>query len=536
MSINVNNVNFSLSTAITGTTGLDFDTNKFFELDRYLGDDLSLPYSFNEVKIKTNDLCVADNINASIFKLYYNLCYLNAQSKIASNNFPNSYAGFYAGSLVTGSSGIAFHQSTHPSDYLVGQLSAYGNGSTSSNTVLSAIVDGAFTQSIGSKDKSVGFVANSAALIAFHANHNNNFGELKLNTRVIESKTNLNFTQIKGLTINSKKELFVLDDTLIHKFDVTGILTDNPAISGIGRFLIKSIGGKSTNILVKDKFDNPIAIDTGKDDKIYVLDKGANGYKIFDKNLNHISTLSRVNDFNNRLAGTEVVDISVDKTTEHIYILAANGTILEYDSTDLFVNRYDITDPIAEGETFVKIVQSRRDENILYVLTTNSLFKKFKTKLSKSIGPFKLENNKIVPDKLTFVDVLDTDDLSKDYIFVGGEHMRGGVTQFTGTNTVAVGEKNVSDFVDSDIGFVFQFNEIIEYKTVTREINKNKMFALSSVYVDTDEYVCSWVVNKAMHKFLYNHELIIDSIHGKFKAQYDGLGRSQFIDIDYLTE
>ena len=180
MSININNVNFSLATSLTGASGLDADTNKFFKLDRYLGDDIVLPYSFDEVKIKTNELCIADNFNASLFKLYYNLCYINAQSKIASNDIPTTYSAFYASSLVTGSTGIGYHNSANSSDYLIGQLSAVGDGTTSSNTVLSALVDGAFTQSLGSKDKSVGFVANSASLIAFHSNPNNNFAELKI--------------------------------------------------------------------------------------------------------------------------------------------------------------------------------------------------------------------------------------------------------------------------------------------------------------------------------------------------------------------
>ena len=536
MSININNVNFSLATSLTGASGLDADTNKFFKLDRYLGDDIVLPYSFDEVKIKTNDLCIADNFNASLFKLYYNLCYLNAQSKIASNDIPTTYSAFYASSLTTGSSGIGYHNSSNSSDYLIGQLSAVGDGTTSSNTVLSALVDGAFTQSLGSKDKSVGFVANSASLIAFHSNPSNNFAELKINTRTIEDKTNLQFTEIKSLTINSKKELFVLDDTLIHKFDVTGVLTDNPAISGIGKLLIKTIGGFNSDILIKDKFSDPISIDTGKEDKIYVLDKGAGGYKVFDKDLNHIETVSKVNDFRTRVAGTEVVDLSVDKITEHVYVLTENGIIIEYDENNLFVDQYDNADSIADDEVFTKLTQSRKNDNILYVLTNKSMFKKFKSKLSKSIGSFKFESNRIILDKFTFVDVLDTDDLSKDFVFVGGEHRRGGVSNFLGTLQGDLISKSVSDFVDSDIGVVFQFDELVQYKTISREINKSRMFPLSSVYIDNEEYVSGWVVNKSLHKFLYNHELIIDSIYGKFKAQYDGLGRSEYVDIDYLTE
>ena len=70
--------NNSPDTTVSSTTGLDTEIKSNFSLDRYLGDQLVLPYTFQEVRIKSNEMCIADNINASLYKLHFNFLYLNA--------------------------------------------------------------------------------------------------------------------------------------------------------------------------------------------------------------------------------------------------------------------------------------------------------------------------------------------------------------------------------------------------------------------------------------------------------------------------
>ena len=502
------------NTGTNATTGVDLEMSKLFKIDRYLGETLSLPYSYDEIKIKSNDLVHADNLNACLYKLYYNFLYINAQSKIVSNNFPSSYKGYIASTASTGSSGVSWYGNSTSTAILSTQLSAYGDGSTSNGTILSGIVDGVYTQSLGSASKHIGFVANPETLLAFQSDSSNAI--VRMNKKTIEDSTALPFTNIKALAINSDKNLFVADDTLIHKFDVQGVLTDNPATSGIGKFLIKTIGGAGTNLFIKDKFDDIAAIDVGKDDKVYVLDVGHRGYKIYDKDLNWLSTQSKRSDFISELSGSPVVDISVDKATEHIYILSQSGVILEYDNDHFLVDTYVLEDGKADDETYKKIVQSKTDDNIVYVMSSNSLFKKFKSKLKNSIGAFRLADNSIHPTTLSFVDVMDTDDLTFDYVFMGGEFS--------------------FDNVGSSVGSIFEFDEEVKYKAIIRDSYKTNVFDLSSVFVDTDEYVTSWVVNKSLHKLLYNHLLLKDSYFGKYQAKYDGLGRSIYVDVRYLND
>ena len=90
---------------------LDSEVTKYYKLDRYLGDAMILPYDFEEIFIKSNELCVSDNFNASLYKLYHNFLYLNGQTKVASNKFPSNYKGYMA-SDATASNTLQWYLST----------------------------------------------------------------------------------------------------------------------------------------------------------------------------------------------------------------------------------------------------------------------------------------------------------------------------------------------------------------------------------------------------------------------------------------
>ena len=509
--------NHSPDTAFITTSGIDGEISDNFLLDRYLDDTLSLPFSFNNIKIKSNELCVSDNINAALFKVHFNFLYLNAQTKIASNDFPKIYRGYVSSTEVTGPQGVGWYTHTNSLCTNSNAVSSQYQASTS-GTILSGIVDGAFAESLGTRTRYVGFVANSATLMAYQSKYDDTDIAFRLNKKTIEDATSLSFTQIKQLAINSQNRLFVIDDTFIHKFDVDAVLTDNPAISAIGRFLIKTIGGKSSTLYDKDKFGNPVAIAIGGNDDVYILDHGDNGYKTYDKDLNWRNTNSRRNDFAD-LSGGNVTDIAVDMTNEFVYILVDNGVILEYSDQGLLVEKHIMTDSLAPNEKYKRLTFSKINEDILYVMTNQSLYKKFISKLPKSIGAFRLnkQSNSINNELLKFVDVLQSTETTYDYVMLGADS-----THYTSADKV--------------VGKVFKFNEKINYQSVVYDRYKINAYALSAVNINTDEYVTSWVINKAMYKILYNHLLFRDNLHSRYMGEYDDQGRVQYAGINYVKD
>ena len=508
--------NNSPDTTVSSTTGLDKEIKSNFSLDRYLGDQLVLPYTFQEVRIKSNEMCIADNINASLYKLHFNFLYLNAQTKVAANNFPEKYKGYIASTEEGGVDGANWYKGTNA-------LSAFSNAVSSQytnmgGTILSGIVDGVFTESLGTRTKYVGFLANSGALVAVQSENDDSQAFVKMHKRTIEDSTALSFTNIKQLAFSSENRLYVIDDTYIHKFDVDAVLTDNPAISAIGRFLIKTIGGKSVNIYDKDKFGNPVSIDVDSKDNVYVLDHGDNGYKVFDRDLNWITTNSRKNDFT-QLSGGNVVDIAIDHSDDGVYVLVDNGIILKYGPSGLLDSRHDLSDSLAKDEKYKRFTFSKINDDILYVATNQSVYKKFKTKLAKSIGAFRINkaSNFIENEVLSFIDVMRTSETTYDYFFVGANS-----TEYTSSEEI--------------VGKVFKFDEKVNYKSTIYDAYKSDTYSLSSFTIDEEEYVTNWVINKSLHKLIYNHLLFRDNIHSKYRGQYDNQGRLQYLGIDYIKD
>ena len=47
----------SFETAVITTSGFDLEISTKFDMDRYMGDVLTLPYTFDEIRDKSNDIC-----------------------------------------------------------------------------------------------------------------------------------------------------------------------------------------------------------------------------------------------------------------------------------------------------------------------------------------------------------------------------------------------------------------------------------------------------------------------------------------------
>ena len=517
-----NSKNLSLDTAVISTTGLDAEIYASFELDRYLGDALQLPYSFNDLKIKSNELCVADNINAVLYKLHYNFLYINAQTKLSNNDFPTNYRGWVSSTSAAGSSGLAWHHSGSATAVMMNELSAPNDGTNT--TILSGIVAGAVVESIDSNQWYVGFVATSATLMAFKSDIGDVDAFKTLHKGTIEDATALTFTNIRDMAINSENRLLVIDDTNIHKFNVDAALTSNRAISGIGRFLITTMGGKSKNIFDKDKFKNPVSLSLGTDDSVYVLDNEDQGYKVYDKDLNWISTHPHRTDFT-KLSGGHVVSIAVDPEDDNVYVLASNGILFRYGADGNRADMLKLDDPVQSGETYRQIYFSRKNRDIVYVVTSKSLFKKFKSKISKSIGAFRLAENLITDQTLEFVSVMITDNTDFDYLFLGSNSLHSG--DDADGNPVTV---------NGQVGKMFKFNEKVNYKTLVNDEYKQNLYSLSAINIDSGEFVTSWCINKSFHKILHNHLVFRDNMLFKFQGAYDEVGRIKFTKSRHVVQ
>ena len=119
-------------------------------------------------------------------------------------------------------------------------------------------------------------------------------------------------------------------------------------------------------------------------------------------------------------------------------------------------------------------------------------------------------------EKFKFINLLNTSDRSKDYIFVGGN--------------------SSGNFSVSSVGKVFKFEESVTYQSCIYDSYKTRTYQISAVHVHPDEYVTSWVLNKSLYKLIYNHLLLRDNFHSKFVGEYNEAGLVQFKGIEYITD
>ena len=69
-------------------SSIDKDIDRNFNMDRGFEDVLTLPYTYDEAKVKPNEFATSDNINTCLHKLHYNFLYLNSRCKMASSLIP----------------------------------------------------------------------------------------------------------------------------------------------------------------------------------------------------------------------------------------------------------------------------------------------------------------------------------------------------------------------------------------------------------------------------------------------------------------
>jgi len=508
-------------------TNIDNQVNDNFKLDRYISDTLTLPHDYDNVKLDYDTFITNETINEKLHLLHNNFLYLNAQSKLAINDMPLD--GVWETSIGVQDSPNNFKFNEPPTN-TISILSAHEAGGTS----LSGFTDATFVKDLDDQ-RFVGFIptTNGTRLLALEVEFSSSapyisggrapverFSNTGITT--LEDQTELQFTNIIDVEATKNGKLFVLDNNLVHKLNVESVLTHASALSGVGRFLEQSIGGTTTTATDNTKFKNAVKIALDKNDNVYVLDTALSGYRVFDKNLNWKSNNLLSNKFKD-LAGDLYIDINVDKNTDNVYLLSREGKLTTFDASGNFLNTTTFIDKIS-GETFKTITFSEINTNIFYVLTDKSLYKKFVSRPDLSIGAYKTTNILNLPA------VSGTESFS---FFSAVSGIADRETLFLGSETLNA--NYAPPVTNSTVGKIFiEPFEKTNYKSLIYDFYKTQTYDLSSVDINMNEYVSSYMVNKALYKLLYNHMIFNDHLHSKFTGQYLNTGQVELTNIAYL--
>lgn len=454
----------------------------------------TLPYSIDDIKISHNDYLLGEVYNDVINKLYFNWLFLIANAEIFTATSPTSAVGSYnfnssysssLGSLNTTASGTATLST-------INEINITKFPNSTNNLIISYGRDNSYIFKTNNDYTSI-----TGLLTGQQAEFNKSF----------------EFSNIKSVDV-SGDFLFILDSgtNSLYKFDISGLLYSDPAISrtGIndtthpGRYLVKAVGGKGKTTR-KNKLTNPESIKI-YNNEIYVLDNGNFSIKVYDLNFNFVRDLVDkdlfLKDINNKPISITIDRESDISSTGKIFVLTKNGTITTY-TVDFknkqtynpfggYSSKFDSV--YNEQRNFKKIVASKSNKNILYIITNKNIIKFYKTNLNKPINFF--TNISINSSSFEQINSLDVESIS-------------GVDNLVFTSHLSSGKTKYSVVKDDNTNRKLYHNNCL-----------SNYFTLDNIKINPQEVVNSVTFNKTTEKIIYNHSSFFENIHKKVYGKY----------------
>lgn len=429
--------------------------------DQFLGEDVLLPFSFDNIKIKPNEWVISDNINISFNKIYSNLLYLDNISKFYAIP-PYELLGWFGD--VDGQ--VKWNLSPFDDNF--------NNVTTTSN------INDLVSYQVINKDY---------VLLAYK--NKLEIRENLYNSNVIEEKfersINDGFVEIKNAVTDSEGKIIILDR---FNFGTITIYEYNPLLKNSFKYIAEWGGLGSVDSRTKFNRANDLTID--HKDIIFVSDTGNRAIKKYTKTGGWIETVTsdKFNPDNLESEGT-VENGSI--------ISASNGrNDLTYALTNRLVVMFEGQEEVGafswrpdnDKYTPVKIVASS-DDNIVYIVCEEIILKY--TKDGYFIGFFGE-----TPEEYT----TNIADVKYTNLF----HYDSRVLHLISSN------------------FILKYSELINLISIKPEI-VDIWWQLNSIRLHSEEFVDYWVYNKSFSRIWENLNYFRESLQGRVLFFTDRSGK-----------
>jgi len=518
----------------------DYYISSFFK-DRFINDELTLPYSLNEILIQPNELVNFNVLNTKIEYLHYNLIYMYSKMFIGDTDVPYDTNVNTLGNLI-GSNEFkwnprlpskinnvifSFKPIANIPEYIT-----YREFDKIKRFLVIPFVDGKGVSIIGISSTHL------MALTSTVINGQLSGAEFVLYTDVIDNYSQEKCINLEDITHNGKF-LYITDSKIngtgqVFKYDISSYYT-NDAVFQNKIFLVETIGGYG-DIDKKNKF-NGCSVVGCRYDELWIYDSGNNAIKIYDSNLVWKLTL-RLDPQKNY----EVLDIRHRSMNDHVYVLYKNSQdtnnvyygYFEYNNKFKLLNTVIFEDKLFETTdvSFNRMELSKQDSNIFYVTTNSTVYKKFFSKPEKSFAVF--DRDRFFPEDAFIWDIIDInwDDI-EDRLWNFSELY---AADFSIKDIfILESNENKDDLFLLGNNFVSHLNEVNNYVTVLRNSNI-PYYNYNNIKFENIEYNQSFVLNKEFYKLFENIIQFKNNLKGRFYAEYNKYGDLTYKDYIYLTD
>jgi len=480
---------------------LEIFNQKNLKYDRYLNDELSLPYSINDILFQQNDTISSNLINLKLNYINENFYYLYKNTLISSNVLPVTSTAI-AG-ISSNSTNFTWYKGLSTSQFIPISTNNFYTNLDKTNLI--------YVLSNPSKDCFYMFLSYKTEIKVFKFDKNATtwqnvytINEIDPGTKSYTSPNTYVGEGYDVLYYNItafaliKNNLFVLDSerNQIVKYDATGFLKNNNILNE--RLVFSNTIGNYGSKESKVEFNSPTGL-ASYGDYLYVLDAGNCCIKMFDCDLNWKYTYRIAKD----LLNLAPLDIACD-SKGNIFILT-NKKLFKYDNN--FTTKEECILNEEQGEKYKKIIMSPTEDNIFYLMSDQSIYKRFTTRPSVDIGKYLLYLYNYDLNNEVFNGIAAVNSNKNDLVFLFSKN----------GNTGKVGY-----FIDN-----LNLYDILAQRDFD-------IYSFSDIQISGDEYLQNWVINKAISKILINHMRFRDQIIGKFIAKQDSKGNVVFENTRYL--
>jgi len=199
------------------------------------------------------------------------------------------------------------------------------------------------------------------------------------------------------------------------------------------------------------------------------------------------------------------------------------------------INTYVFTDILFKDTDaqFNRMAISEQDSNVFYVITNNSVFKKFFTKPEETFAVF--NRDKFYPDDTFIWDQIELEwDKLRDYeTWNYAEFFTINLT--TRDIHIAANDKNRDDLYFMGDTYISHLNERTDYLSLLKNDNL-PYYNYKSIKFENIEYNQSLVLNKEIYKLYQNILQFKNNLKGRFYAEFDKYGDLKYKDYIYLTD
>jgi hypothetical protein len=464
-----------------------------FYYDRYLGDSLSLPYDFEQIKIQNNDTVTRDLINLKLDHLYQNFLYLYKSSKIASNVIPISSTA----TAGVSSSSTTFAWNRYLSTSQFRPLTAGKLYNVDKTKVLS------IQRNKNLNQYSI-FTSYGKDLVIFTSPNDQSSISLTISSRETYPSSLINFQDVNSIDFNYNNSMYLLDlsANALYKYDATGFLTDDTVLLNTLQY-VDAIGGYGSNSS-KTEFNSPRSV-VCQGSNVFVLDSGNKCVKKYDEFLNWQETYGLYRDF----YSSYPLDMKTDYLSGSFWVLTRDSKLIKYsnefqDSTTYYLSTFQMA-----GETFKSLFFSPQNPYLFYIISDKNVYKRYVTIPENNVGKYLFYLFKFnTAENINAFAALSTVEGDKTMVFTTNS------ATSAGKFNLFFDSINLYDVLADDFFDIYSYDE---------------------TKISEEEYTQNWVFNKSLSKLVQNHMRFRDAIKGRFQAKRDSLGNLVFANARYLT-